>query len=130
MQSQIKSKERVKKFAEVFTNPREVNAMLDLVNEETLKIESRFLEPSCGTGNFLVEILRRKLEVANNDQERIVALSSIYGVDIQLDNVKTSRLRMLQMIMDKVDWSYLSTCIQILNKNIIKGDFLKKDGLL
>lgn len=130
MQSQIKSKERVKKFAEVFTNPREVNAMLDLVKEETQKIESTFLEPACGTGNFLVEILRRKLEVANNDQERIMALSSIYGVDIQLDNVKTSRLRMLQMMMDKVDWSYLSTCIQILNKNIIKGDFLKKDGLL
>ena len=127
MQSQIKSKERVKKFAEVFTNPREVNAMLDLVKDETQKIESTFLEPSCGTGNFLVEILRRKLEVANNDQERIVALSSIYGADIQLDNVKTSRLRMLQMMMDKVDWSYLATCIQILNKNIIKGDFLKNE---
>ena len=72
--------------------------MLDLVKEETQKIETTFLEPACGTGNFLVEILRRKLEVANNDQERIVALSSIYGVDIQLDNVKTSRLRMLQMM--------------------------------
>ena len=60
---QVKSKERVAQHGEVFTNDREVNAMLDLVKQETERIESRFLEPACGDGNFLAEILRRKLEV-------------------------------------------------------------------
>ena len=61
MPRQIKSKERVAEHGEVFTNEREVNAMLDLVKSETDRIESRFLEPACGDGNFLAEILRRKL---------------------------------------------------------------------
>lgn len=60
---QIKSKERVAEHGEVFTNEREVNAMLDLVKDATKRIESRFLEPACGDGNFLIEILRRKLAV-------------------------------------------------------------------
>lgn len=60
---QIKSKKRVADHGEVFTNPREVNAMLDLVKPETERLDSRFLEPACGTGNFLIEILRRKLSV-------------------------------------------------------------------
>ena len=60
---QVKSKERVANHGEVFTNEREVNAMLDLVKQETERIDSRFLEPACGTGNFLTEILRRKLAV-------------------------------------------------------------------
>ena len=63
MDTQIRSKERVSAHGEVFTNPREVNAMLDLVKPETERIDSRFLEPACGDGNFLVEILRRKLAV-------------------------------------------------------------------
>ena len=58
---QVKSKERVSGFGEVFTNKREVNAMLDLVKEESYRVDSRFLEPACGTGNFLVAILDRKL---------------------------------------------------------------------
>ena len=61
MSKQIKSKKRVSEHGEVFTNEREVNAMLDLVKDETLRIDSRFLEPACGDGNFLIEILRRKL---------------------------------------------------------------------
>ena len=63
MSAQIKSKTRVRDKGEVFTNLREVNAMLDLVKQETERIDSRFLEPACGNGNFLIEILRRKLEV-------------------------------------------------------------------
>ena len=59
---QIKSRKRVRDHGEVFTNPREVNAMLDLVKEESERIDSRFLEPACGDGNFLAEILRRKLK--------------------------------------------------------------------
>jgi len=64
--NQVKSKQRVADHGEVFTAQREVNAMLDLVKQETERIESRFLEPACGTGNFLVEILRRKLAVVEN----------------------------------------------------------------
>jgi len=88
---QIKSKKRVADHGEVFTHQREVNAMLDLVKTETERIDSRFLEPACGSGNFLVEILQRKLTVveqkyAKNQIEyekyAIIAISSIYGIDI------------------------------------------------
>ena len=63
MAKQVKSKQRVADHGEVFTADREVNAMLDLVKQETERIDSRFLEPACGDGNFLAEILRRKLAV-------------------------------------------------------------------
>ncbi len=61
--SQIKSRQRVAQNGEVFTNPREVNAMLDLVRDESFRLDSRFLEPACCDGNFLIEILRRKLSL-------------------------------------------------------------------
>ena len=64
--NQTKSKQRVADHGEVFTAEREVNAMLDLVKQETERIDSRFLEPACGTGNFLAEILRRKLVVVKS----------------------------------------------------------------
>ena len=63
MARQVKSRQRVQDHGEVFTNEREVNAMLDMVKQETERIESRFLEPACGNGNFLAEVLRRKLAV-------------------------------------------------------------------
>lgn len=69
-ETQIKSKRRIVEHGEVFTSDREVKAMLDLVKDETQRIESRFLEPACGNGNFLVEILRRKLEVISNAMGR------------------------------------------------------------
>ena len=93
---QVKSRERVRAHGEVFTAPREVNAMLDLVKDETERIESRFLEPACGDGNFLAEILSRKLSVCDRrygkniaDWEKFsfLACSSIYGIDILADNV-------------------------------------------
>ena len=99
---QVKSKQRVEEHGEVFTNDREVNAMLDLVKQETERIDSRFLEPACGDGNFLAEVLRRKLEVVGKrygrsqlEYERyaFVAVSSIYGVDILQDNVEDCRER-------------------------------------
>ena len=64
MNKQVKSKERVSKHGEVFTSEKDVNTMLDLVKNETLRVDSRFLEPACGDGNFLAEILKRKLAVA------------------------------------------------------------------
>ena len=67
MTKQIKSKQRVADHGEVFTREQEVNAMLDLVKDETLRIESRFLEPACGDGNFLIQILKRKLEIVEKN---------------------------------------------------------------
>jgi hypothetical protein len=138
---QIKSKQRVTDYGEVFTSEREVQSMLDLVKQETDRIESCFLEPSCGTGNFLIEILRRKLAVveglyANNrsdyDYYTILAVSSIYGVEILEDNVLFCRKRLFDHINEKYYHLYKIGCplkvqrtIQfILERNIIWGDFL------
>ncbi|MBL7965645.1 MAG: hypothetical protein JNK09_01510 [Prolixibacteraceae bacterium] len=138
---QVKSKKRVADHGEVFTAQREVNAMLDLVKQETERIDSRFLEPACGTGNFLVEILRRKLEVVEEryaknqiEYERyaILALSSIYGVDILQDNVQTCRDRLLGIFTHHYQknhhWNLKAECIRsaefILNRNILWGDAL------
>ena len=109
---QIKSRKRVAEHGEVFTAKREVNAMLDLVKEETDRIDSRFLEPACGNGNFLVEILSRKLESISKQKYMwhrdrmaekmgelsLLAVSSIYGFDIMQDNVEESRVRMLSVL--------------------------------
>lgn len=102
-EQQVKSRERVRDHGEVFTAEREVNAMLDLVKEETERIDSRFLEPACGDGNFLVEILRRKLQACKKyeksplewERYSLMALMSMYGVDILEDNVKECRKRLL-----------------------------------
>lgn len=140
---QIKSRERVAERGEVFTAEREVNAMLDLVKQETERIDSRFLEPACGTGNFLVEILRRKLEVVRRQYQKqigelelqtTIALSSIYGVDIMKDNVEECCGRLLDIVCNwyaevhplqkapsqklSSTWSYL------LHRNILWGDAL------
>ena len=91
MNSQIKSRQRVKDRAEVFTNEREVNAMLDLLEKEAYTINSRFLEPACGTGNFLVKILERKLSVIDTtnlkeyEEQTIDVVRAIYGIDICQD---------------------------------------------
>ena len=101
--SQIKSKERVSERGEVFTAEREVKAMCDLVKDECERIDSRFLEPACGDGNFLAEILTRKLEVVKKQYKKntyeyelnsVRAVSSIYGIDIMMDNVLACRERM------------------------------------
>ncbi len=139
--TQTKSKQRIADHGEVFTAEREVKAMLDLVKQETERIESRFLEPACGDGNFLAEILRRKLAVVKSrygkyaaDYERyaIIAVTSIYGVDILQDNVNDCRKRMFK-IWDK---KYTAICKKdanddcreamqyILRHNILCGDAL------
>ena len=141
MTNQTKSKQRVADHGEVFTNEREVNAMLDLVKQETERIDSRFLEPACGDGNFLVEILRRKLEVVSKrykksqlDYERygVIAISSIYGIDLLLDNVEECRNRLYNIFQEKYQKLYkdqikpdcLDSIKFILRKNIIQGDAL------
>lgn len=102
---QIKSKERVRTRGEVFTAAREVNAMLDLVKDETENIDATFLEPACGTGNFLDEVLRRKLAVcqkrygksaADYEKMSFLACTTLYGVDIMADNVARCRERLFE----------------------------------
>src|SRR5438046_880802 len=103
MDKQVISKRRVAKHGEVLTGKREVNAMLDLVKSETDRIDSRFLEPACGTGNFLAAILERKLRVVETrysksqlefERYATLAVSSIYGIDILEDNVQQCRQRL------------------------------------
>lgn len=100
---------------EVFTAEREVKAMCDLVKQETARIDSRFLEPACGTGNFLTEILARKLSVVKSEYGRspleyekysLLAVSSLYGVDIMADNVETCRERLFK----QWDKQYRAVC--------------------
>ena len=107
--SQIKSKERVAQRGEVFTAEREVNAMLDLVKNECLRPDSRFLEPACGDGNFLSAILRRKLAELRRkykksprdyEKQAIVAIGSLYGVDIMNDNVYACRERLFSLVVN------------------------------
>ena len=104
-EKQIKSKERVRERGEVFTAAREVNAMLDLVKDETENIDATFLEPACGTGNFLDEVLRRKLAVcqkrygksaADYEKFSFLACTTLYGVDIMADNVERCRERLYE----------------------------------
>lgn len=144
MDPQIKSKERVSVYGEVFTNPREVNAMLDLVKQETERIDSRFLEPACGNGNFLSEILKRKLAICETrvktkqytqlqyEHDAIWAISSIYGIELLADNASACRERLLNYFTEQY-WTLFKSkckgnCIEaaryILSKNIIHGDAL------
>lgn len=141
MARQIKSKARVVEHGEVFTAEREVHDMLDLVKHEAEKMDSRFLEPACGDGNFLSEILKRKLEIAKKKygkspfdfgKNSLLAVCSIYGIDIQMDNVIECRER-LYRIWEK---EYESVCKKecnddtrrsirfILERNILCGNSL------
>ena len=141
MEKQVKSKQRVKDHGEVFTPKHIVNDMLDLVKQETERIDSRFLEPACGTGNFLVEILRRKLAVVEQrygksqiEYERyaVIAVSSIYGVDLLQDNVEEARKRLFDIFNEQYTKKYKNNCKEecragvkfILERNILRGDAL------
>ena len=152
MKSQIKSKERVAVHGEVFTGEREVNAMLDLVKPETERLESRFLEPACGDGNFLAEILRRKLKVAlkaskykgklftaDYEKKAILALCSIYGVELLQDNTEICRERLFNIwnkeytkrMKTEASDTARNVARYVLKKNILCGDTLtmkKADG--
>lgn len=139
--SQVKSKKRVTDHGEVYTAESEVNAMLDLVKQETERIESRFLEPACGTGNFLAEVLGRKLNVikiryakSQIEYERyaILAVSSIYGIDILQDNVEECRSRLFKifyrhytsLFRDKCSDDCCKSVKYLLIRNILFGDAL------
>jgi len=141
MESQVVSKQRVADHGEVLTGKREVNAMLDLVEQESTRIDSRFLEPACGTGNFLTAILERKLTVVEKrygksqlDFERysVLAVSSLYGIDVLPDNVSQCRERLFSVFDDVYErlfpGSSKAGCRDavrfILARNIVWGDAL------
>ena len=141
MAGQVRSRRRVVDHGEVFTAEREVNAMLDLVRAETERIESRFLEPACGNGNFIAEVLRRKLAVVAARYRRspdeyqryaFLAVSSIYGVDILADNVGECRERLFKSvekdarsnIKGSIEPAFLDAVRYVLEKNILCGDAL------
>lgn len=140
---QIQSRKRVTDHGEVFTSEREVNAMLDLVKNETERIESRFLEPACGDGNFLAEILRRKLAVVKKkyggpltgpDYEKwsVIAIMNIYGVELLADNTAACRDRLYKIWdeayranwKDGADDECHDAVRYILERNILCGDVL------
>lgn len=141
MEQQVKSKQRVADHGEVFTSAREVNAMLDLVKSETERVESRFLEPACGDGNFLAEILRRKLAVCAREHAddypkyALLALSSLYGVELLADNVAECRARLSALWLEAYraffndqkppeDPAPLQAMRFILERNILCGNAL------
>jgi hypothetical protein len=135
--SYIKSKQRVAEHGEVFTPPWLVEAMLDLVKGETERIDSRFLEPACGSGNFLVAILRRKLAAAQlkygkSDFERrhyaLLALMCLYGIELLEDNIAECRMNLLEIFADYLDLDetddFFRAAAYVLAQNIIHGDAL------
>ncbi len=142
MTKQVKSRQRVADHGEVFTAEREVKAMCDLVSDECLRIDSRFLEPACGDGNFLAEILSRKLEVVTQKYKRnsvdyeknaLLALGSLYGVELLADNVSLCRERLFKIwdkaytkAVKKIDRKDIvrESARYILEKNIICGNAL------
>lgn len=143
--SLVKSKQRVVDHGEVFTPPWMVEAMLDLVKDETERIDSRFLEPACGSGNFIVQILRRKLaavelKYGKSDFERrqyaLLALMCIYGIELLADNITECRANVLELFseylqLDETDDLYRAACL-VLSKNLVHGDALTMraaDGL-
>ena len=141
MESQVISKQRVTDHGEVFTGSREVEAMLDLVKQETERIESRFLEPACGNGNFLAEILERKMRVVERrygksqleyERNAVLAVSSIYGIDKLQENVAECRQRLFEIFDRQYTARFKQTAKEecrasikyILGRNIVHGDAL------
>ena len=139
--SLIKSKKRVADHGEVFTPEWMVDAMLDLVKEESERIDSRFLEPACGSGNFLVKVLKRKLcavelKFGKSEFEKrqyaLLALMCAYGIELLEDNIIECRANMLEVLadylrIDETDDLYRAAS-HVLSLNLIQGDALSMKG--
>ena len=135
--SLIKSKKRVANHGEVFTPPWLVDTMLDLVKGEADRIDARFLEPACGSGNFLVRVLQRKLtaveiKFGKSEFEKrhyaLLALMCAYGVELLADNIAECRANMLEVLaeylnIDDTDDTYRAAFV-VLSQNIVHGDAL------
>lgn len=140
-EQQIKDKSRVSNFGEVLTSKREVLDMLNLVNTETSRLDSRFLEPACGDGNFLTEVLNFKLDILEKNYSKnqyefekfsIQIFTSIYGIDILEDNIISARERLFNQYFDLYNRKFKSNinqklldCIKyILKLNLVHADAL------
>ena len=140
-EQQIKDKSRVSNFGEVLTSKREVLDMLNLVNTETSRLDSRFLEPACGDGNFLTEVLNFKLDILKKNYSKnqyefekfsIQIFTSIYGIDILEDNIISARERLFNQYFDLYNKKFKSNinqklldCIKyILKLNLVHADAL------
>lgn len=133
----VKSKQRVADHGEVFTPAWLVEAMLDLVKDESERIDSRFLEPACGSGNFLVQVLRRKLAAAESKfgraefdkrQYALLGLMCIYGIELLADNIAECRANLLEIFADalhleETDDLYRAAAY-VLCQNLVHGDAL------
>ena len=138
---QIKTKDRVTKFGEVNTAKKEINNMLNLVINETQRFDSRFLEPACGDGNFLIAVLKKKLEILSIkfqknqyefERNGFVIVGSLYGIDILIDNIKATRKKIYgiffkfysKFFQGNLNEKFLSSINFVIEKNIIHGDAL------
>ena len=133
----VKSKQRVVDHGEVFTPPWMVDAMLDLVKDETERIDSRFLEPACGSGNFIKQIMRRKLAAVeikygksefDKQQYALLALMCIYGIELLADNITECRANVLEIFaeylnLEETNDLYLAAS-HVLSQNLVHGDAL------
>ena len=136
--SLIKSKQRIADHGEVFTPKWLVEAMLDLVKGETERIDSRFLEPACGSGNFLVQVLQRKLAAVDlkygkSDFERrhyaLLGLMCIYGIELLPDNIEECRANLLEVLANHLKLGgseeLYRAASYVLSQNLVHGDALK-----
>jgi hypothetical protein len=136
--SLTKSKQRVADHGEVFTPEWLVEAMLDLVKDETTRIDSRFLEPACGSGNFLVKILQRKLAAVElrygkSDFERrnyaLLAVMCVYGIELLADNIAECRENLLAIVDDYLTLTPTDdlhrAAHHVLSVNLVHGDAMK-----
>jgi hypothetical protein len=139
---QVRSRDRVRDLAEVFTHQREVDAMLDQIPDAFGALDVKFLEPACGSGNFLVEILRRKLRLVRQakcasqeqyEHQLLRAVASIYGVDISAENVTEARARKAHVLLSHYQTDantiapttgFLNAAALIIGDNIVLGDAL------
>lgn len=137
-----KSKQRVADHGEVFTPEWLVESMLDLVKDETQRIDSRFLEPACGSGNFLVKILQRKLaavekKYAQSEFERsnysLLAIMCLYGIELLEDNIIECRKNLLEVFAEflalESSDQFLKAAEHVLSVNLVHGDAMKMTTL-
>lgn len=120
----IKSRKRVKDFAEVYTPNWLVKDMVALTDAS--EPSKTILEPACGNGNFLAEILEQKLAKCNTEGDAWTSLKSLFGIDIQDDNIRECKVRLCEIFLHKIPNTDTKDIMTILDRNIVCGNFLTK----